>query len=635
MPVLRRLYFYAVTLLALEVVLWGVISLLRHVLAPPLGAGGDVLARGLALILVGTPVFVFHWYWVQRLATAAAERASGLRALFLYGVLFATLIPVAQNTLALVRRIVFLGIGLTGTPALAEGGVSDQGVAIAVNLVASVYFARVLRDDWASLAERLSLTEIRRLYRLLWLLYGLGLVVLGVQQLLRFLLPIPGPMLGMTGRFWLGNGLSFLAVGLPITLWAWLTLQAARAQPAEQGSLLRIGTLFLLSLVGMGTVLITGGRILAVSLFWVLGGAMTAGEWLTGIAPALALALPMAVVWAYYGRWLQQDLLALSAEERRDELQRLYGYLLALAGLVTTVIGLSLLLAFLVDGVVGVLLWDDALRRRLAAALATLAVGFPLWLHHWPGLQAQARRGDEVGELTRRSLVRKVYLYLVVFVAVIGGMLAAVIVLFRLLQALLGVQPLDLRAFLNGLQVLFLLVVVLAYHFLALRADGAESARVLGERRQRFRALAFVADGSDFGEALQAAVRKQAAGLELTVLPAGATPPSEPTAAQAVVLPLDIALEPPESLRAFLATFAGPLIVVPLAHPRLLWPQSESPVEGAAALLRSLSEGRPVLMPSGQRPSWRVVVYVLAALLALQVLALFMFLGVGFLGGLD
>ncbi len=635
MPILRRLYFYAVTFIALEVVLWGVIGLLRHVLAPPLGAGGDMLARGLALTLVGTPVFVFHWYWVQRLATAAEERASGLRALFLYGVLFATLVPIAQNTLALARRIVFLGIGLTVTPTFGEGGVSDQGVAIGVNLVASVYFARVLRADWASLAERSSLTEIRRLYRLLWLLYGLGLMVLGVQQLLRFLVPIPGPMLGIAVRYWLGNGLALLVVGLPIGLWAWLTLQAARAQPEERASLLRIGTLFLLSLVGMGTVLITGGRILAVSLFWVLGGAMTAGEWLTGIAPALALALPMAVVWAYYGRWLQQDLLALSAEERRDELQRLYGYLLALAGLVTTVIGVSLLLAFLIDGVVGLLLWDDALRRRVAAALATLAVGFPLWLRHWPGLQAQARRHDEVGELTRRSPVRKVYLYLVVFVAVIGGMMAAVIVLFRLLQALLGVQPLDVRAFLNGFQVLFLLIGVLAYHVLALRADGAESARVLSERRRRFHALAFVAEGSDFAEVLRAAVQKQAAGLALTVLPATAAVPPETSAAQAVVLPLDIALEPPEPLRAFLATFAGPLIVVPLAHPRLLWPWHESPVEGTAALLRSLSEGKPVLVPPGQRPRWKVVVYVLAALLALQVLSLFVFLGVGFLGGLD
>ena len=635
MPVLRRLYFYAVTFIALEVVLWGVIGLLRHGLVPPLGAGGDVLARGLALTLVGTPVFAFHWYWVQRLATAAEERASGLRALFLYGALFATLVPVAQNTLALVRRMVFLGLGLTVTPTFGEGGVSDQGVAIAVNLVASAYFARVLRDEWASLAERSSLTEIRRLYRLLWLLYSLVLVVFGVQQLLRFVLHMPGPGSGIADRYWLGNGLALLLVGLPVGLWAWLTLQAARARPEERASLLRIGTLFLLTLAGMGTVLITGGRILAVSLFWGLGGAMTAGEWLTGIAPALALALPMAVVWAYYGRWLRQDLVALGDEERRDELQRLYGYLLALAGLVTTVIGISLLLAFLVDGVVGLLLWDDELRKRLATALATLAVGFPLWLRHWPGLQAQARRRDEVGELTRRSLVRKVYLYLVVFVAVIGGMMAAVIVLFRLLQALLGVQSLDLRAFLNGLQVLFLLIVVLAYHFLALRADGAETARVLGERRRQFRTLAFVADGSDFGEALQAAVRKQAAGLELTVLPAGAVPPPELMAAQAVVLPLDIALEPPESLRAFLATFAGPLIVVPLAHPRLLWPRSEPPVEGAAALLRSLSEGKPVLMPSGQRPSWRVVVYVLAALLALQVLALFMFLGLVLVAGLD
>ncbi len=635
MPVLRRLYFYAVTFIALAVVLWGVIGLLRHVLAPPLGVGGDVLARGLALTLVGTPVFVFHWYRVQRLATAAEERASALRALFLYAVLFATLVPVAQNILALVGRLVFLAIGLGAAPPFGEGDVSDQGVAIGVNLLAGAYFARVLRSDWASLTERSSLTEIRRLYRLLWLVYGLGLVVLGVQQLLRFLLPLPGPLLGITGRYWLGNGLTLLAVGLPIGLWAWLTLQAARVRPEERGSLLRIGTLFLLTLVGMGTVLVTGGRILAVSLFWVLGGAMTAGEWLTRIAAALALALPMAVLWAYFGRWLQQDLLALDDAARRDELQRLYGYIPALAGLVTTFIGVSLLLAFLIDGVLGLLLWDDALRTRVATALATLAVGLPLWLRHWPGLQAQARRRDEVGELSRRSLVRKVYLYLVLFIAVVGGMVAAVIVLFRLLQALLGGQSLDVQAFLNAFQVLLLLIVVLAYHGLALRADGVETARVLGERRQRFRSLVFVAGGGDFGQVLQAAVRRHAEGLELTVLPAEAPVSPELTAAQAVVLPLDIALEPPESLRAFLATFTGPLIVVPVAHPRLLWPSRYPPVEGAAALLRSLSEGKAPMPRAETRPSWRTVVYVLAALLALQVLVVLGLLGLGLVASLD
>ena len=63
MKTIRRLYFYLVTLVSLEVVAWALISLARSMIN---GTLSDILAGGLAFILVGLPVFLFHWRAVQR-----------------------------------------------------------------------------------------------------------------------------------------------------------------------------------------------------------------------------------------------------------------------------------------------------------------------------------------------------------------------------------------------------------------------------------------------------------------------------------------------------------------------------------------------------------------------------------------
>ena len=94
MKTVRRLYFYAVVLISVEVVLWGLINLLRSITDETLGGAADALAQALALVLVGVPIFLFHWLWVQRSsAREEDERTASLRAVFFYSVLIGTLIP--------------------------------------------------------------------------------------------------------------------------------------------------------------------------------------------------------------------------------------------------------------------------------------------------------------------------------------------------------------------------------------------------------------------------------------------------------------------------------------------------------------------------------------------------------------
>jgi hypothetical protein len=244
-------------------------------------------------------------------------------------------------------------------------------------------------------------------------------------------------------------------------------------------------------------------------------------------------------------------------------------------------------------------------------------------------MQAQSLLQGSIGGFARRSVVRKIYLYLVLFASVIGGMVAAVTVVFRLLQAALGNQSLDVTGLLNGLQLLVLFAIVLVYHLRCLRADGTDAARSLVERHEKFHALAFERAGSGFGESLRLLTRKQAQGLNLTVLASDAEIPAEAASARAVILPSDLAVNPPESLRKFLAAFEGHVIVSPVEHPRLIWAGAgRKPAEGAALTLRQLSEGQEVHQSAGGTSAWMVMVYVFAALFGLELLMFLLSLGI-------
>src|SRR5512143_500665 len=151
MKTVRRLYFYAVALISIEVVLWGLINLLRSILNQTVGGAAEALARALALTLVGLPIFLFHWLWAQRLAASDdEERTASLRAIFFYGILIGTLIPLVQNLLALLNRALLTVARLQPGRAILgpNGTAADNLIAIVINGLVAFYFWSVLRREW-------------------------------------------------------------------------------------------------------------------------------------------------------------------------------------------------------------------------------------------------------------------------------------------------------------------------------------------------------------------------------------------------------------------------------------------------------------------------------------------------------
>jgi len=641
----RRLYFYAVAFVSLEVVLWGLIGLARSFFCgrgDTVCGAAPILAQGLALILVGVPIFGFHWWMAQRFARQdGEERASGVRAVFLYGTLLATLIPIVQNTLALLDRLVLQAVGLASSQAILGPNQiwSDNLIAVVINGIVAAYFFTILRTDWQIIAPKDTFTDIRRIYRHVWLIYSLGIVVLAVQQLLYFILNIFPGSLAFQYRSSGAHGIVLALIGLPLWYVAWKILQDALAEQVERESLLRLGVLYLLSLAGVITVLASAGALLDVVLRTVLGESTNLAGFTQKVVAPLSIGIPMAGIWAYYSGWLGRAMAESPDAPRRAGMRRLYAYILSAIGLGAAFTGLALLLSFVVDAAIGNIVWADVLRPRLAASLATLLVGLPLWALAWRPMQAEALAAGpagEAGDHARRSIIRKVYLYLALFVGVVGGMITAVSLLNLLLRSLFG-SPVDnlLQQVLKDLELLFLFVGLGWYHGLVLGKDGKLASEALAQKHAAFPVLVFDPGDGAFGQAILAALERQAPRLPGTLQPVG-QPIAPDAAPKAILLPADLAVDPPESLRLWLGQYAGNRLVVPTSTPGWVWTGGLSPLPAAAKqaarAVRQLAEGEPLRPPAG--PSgWMIVVYIIAGLFGVELLGLLISLGISSLGG--
>jgi hypothetical protein len=627
---IRRLYFYLVAFISIEVVLWGLVGLLRSVASDTISGGADALAQALALILVGVPIFLIHWLWVQRAAAQdVEEQTATLRAVFFYAILLATLVPVVQNLLSFLDRVLIEAAGLELVYAFRlfrEQTLADNLIAIGMNSIVAAYFWNLLGREWGMLPDPLkgagseNFTEVRRLYRYVWMLYGLLMTVFGAQQILRFLFYIPGDVLGDMRHQVVINGIALLVVGTPVWVYSWRVIQGALADPAEMGSTLRLGILYLLALAGVITVITTAAVVANAVISWLLGADWTLWDFMQQIGGPISIGVPLGLVWAYYGYWLNRHIAVVGDRIRQAGMKRLYNYILAGIGLVVAFVGVATLFSFLIDMITGFgILVSDSTRGTLASSISSLIVGLPLWLVTWRPLQAEALVEGEMGDHARRSILRKFYLYLVLFGSVIGGMAAAVGLVYQLIRVVLTGETGSNFAsdILNILQLLFLFGVVLLYHLNVLRRDGASTADSLAEKQNRYSVL-IVDSGNGFAESIKAALVKLGSQVQVIVT----SPVAKPEGYfNALLLDGSLAVDAPEWIRSF----DGSRIVVENDAKDIVW--TEDAVQ-AAQSVQLLAEGQEVRRQPTARSPWMIVVYIFAALFGLMLLMMLLSLGI-------
>ena len=304
MRTIRRLYLYGVSFVSLMVVVWGLIGLARSAFARD-SVGGDVtrLAGALALLFVGVPVFLLHWWLAQRSARDnEEEKYARIRAIFLYGSLLATLIPIVQNGLAILNRVFFRLFDANINRVIFGGGQTwnDNLIAMLMNGLIAVYIFSVLRQNWDEEAISEAFRETRRVYRWVWVLYGLLLTAFGIQQILIYLFDLMAGALS-TSLTTLANGLTLAIVGTPIWVYGWRLAQKATADQDEQQSFFRLVVLYILRLVALIVTAFALGSILNEILNALFGGTSSLTLFFDATRDAFSVVIPAGVIWGYYG----------------------------------------------------------------------------------------------------------------------------------------------------------------------------------------------------------------------------------------------------------------------------------------------------------------------------------------------
>lgn len=628
MRTIRRLYFYLVAFISLEVVMWSVITLARTLFdAATLNNIGDQIAGGLAFLIVGLPMFLFHWRFIQRDAQKDTdERSSRLREIFLYGVYLATLIPIAQNSIAIFNRIMLAVFGLDNTFAFlgSQQTLQDNLIAILVLGILFLYFHNVTRGEWSANVAGNNLPDTRRLFRYIWMLYSLVLLVFGVVFILEYIFFTPTGF-GNPTRELLANGLAITLVTAPLWAYNWLVIQHSLIVREEADAYLRLVVLYTLTLGGIIVTLFSAGWVISIILKAILEQeAISAADLFNRLSSTLALAIPMGVIWAYFGNSWNKTIEQNANLLRQSALRRLYAYVLALLGNISVFFAIQQLFGVLIDIVMGQSTGLANFADSISNALAMLIVGLPVWLRHWPKLQTEAATSDESGDHARRSIIRKAYLYLVMFSLVVGMMAAAGTLLYNLISTLTVENPgSPLYDFLHDSKTLSIIVIWLVYHFLALRGDGKAAQAALADQHASFPVGILANGGAMDAAAIQENLQRIAPQIPVTSLSMETLAGQNLQEYKALVLPAGLVTAMPVEMRGKLDGYTGKRLVVPETTEGWIWQgmNRQSRLNSAketARLIRLLAENQPA-QPAPANNPLTVIAYIFASIFAVQV----------------
>jgi hypothetical protein len=257
------------------------------------------------------------------------------------------------------------------------------------------------------------------------LLTGLaGLLQVALQALLELLLP---PVVAV-GRRDLRGDVSFsgalAATGLLVWLIHWWLADRAVRRPGEpglleRGSALRRLYLYAVLLVG-GLILLFALRELAIDLFTLAFGRLTTAEVLVGrVVGPLSLALTAGPLFLYHWRVAARDRELVPEAEAGATLRRWFVYGLAFVALLLLLFGAAGLVETLWRSLAAtsVAIGPDILPVEVAGRLGSIVAGLVVWLMAWRWSAAWLAR-DDAPDAESRSVLRKVYLYLVLAIAV-------------------------------------------------------------------------------------------------------------------------------------------------------------------------------------------------------------------------
>ncbi|HEY6959107.1 MAG TPA: DUF5671 domain-containing protein [Candidatus Limnocylindria bacterium] len=486
--IVQRAYVYIVALVAIHMVVLGVANILRVLAELALGApsGGftglpfafadvsrartdvyrEQASLAIALLAVGTPAWWIHFRMAERAADLVAERSSALRSLYVHVVVFVTALLVfgyGQRALRLVLQGVTFGepgIGPTyGLEPEWQARAAGAAAMVVAAAIALVFHLRLSAADRSAVPIAGRAAGIRHLALYALVVVGLvtaasnagGLLDQVWQRVADALVPLPGrvpvPPPGVPPppipsrddflRFQLLGQIPAVVAGLALWLATWIPLQRglthARDAAVERESIIRKLAIYLIVFVSAVAVLFGTTATLSVVVQRILGDPVigTYTSLWHDLGSPVIFVVVFAPMWIFHRRVVESEAAREVEAVRAATLRRLYTYLVMAIALAMTAIGVAGTLGVLGSALLGL---NTHANAETAIYVSLVVVGAAAWALHWR--TARARLNDD----ERRSLPRRLYLYLAILGGVLGLLVFGSAALYRVLNAALGLS---------------------------------------------------------------------------------------------------------------------------------------------------------------------------------------------------
>ena len=433
----RRLYFYLVSFISMMMTANGVVIIIQFIFEAGAGDVGAVLldsstqlATGASLLIVGAPIWYFHWRYVQRaVAEQPVEASSILRKLYIYVTLAIAgvfIIFNAYNLLSWLMRVEDFG--------------GYYPAAVVIWAVVWIFHWRIEEGEGQHSPDT---RAIRRLYIYIAALAGLVMLSIGVGGVLYFILLegynalVSISVISGDSGLWRHAMREMLAAAIVgAATWALHWLYIARR---DYESVLRQIYLYIFAILGgVMTTLVALGIIIHEFLTWLLGtySADTVVQHFEFLPAAIAPLSIGAALWAYH--WYRVKLEAETSAETILSARRAYTYILAAIGtgalavavfmLVSAV--LKLILANFGDVVIG----GDEWKRPVINIITLAVLGMPVWGYYWRNIQTRA---VDYGTDERQATSRRIFIFAALGIGVLALLGSVSVLLFFVLRDLL------------------------------------------------------------------------------------------------------------------------------------------------------------------------------------------------------
>ena len=427
----RQAFYYLFSFTALMVSASGASVLIGYIVDSLRGGlivspSENQLALGLALVLVGTPAWLFSWRLILKSITAnPLEKLSQVRGLYIYVIEAVSMGFLAAGIVSLINVIL--------------GGDTLEGSHIAWPVAWGLIWAyHWWVESNLSQSERAA-TPFRSIYIyivsavfLAMLLTGLGIIM---QRLLdRAYTSLLIDDLLVNSSLWGSTVKTSLAVAIVGGVgwwWHWF-----RASPQDAQTAVRQVYVYLFGILfGVVTFVVSVSIVVVTVLQWLLSAPSISPadehfRVLTGLIPSI---IAGGLLWSYFASVLHREAASAIAPESA---RRAYNYLVASLSLASLAVGLIFLITLFISASVrdarDYLVDRTGWQGQLSIVLTLLVVGGGIWAYYWSKIQRYARTAAE--ELVTSS--RRIHIYSVFGVSALAALGSLSTGLYLLLQAL-------------------------------------------------------------------------------------------------------------------------------------------------------------------------------------------------------